>query len=143
MSEQTEIKSCCVSGHLHSGTPQGKFEDLHGLKTYVTGSGKDTIVFIPDIFGIYPNAQLLADTWAQEGGWRVLIPDVFQGDAVPLEHLNLIAPPLPILNKRTPDQAKEDGAKTMELLGPWLGKHSEANVLPLIQNFFKGVKNDG
>jgi dienelactone hydrolase len=143
MSEQTQIKSCCVSGHIHEGTPKGKFETVHGLNTYVTGSGSATIVFIPDIFGIYPNAKLLADTWAEEGGWRVLVPDVFEGDAVSLDYLSLIAPSGPILDKRTEDQAKADGAKTMEILGPWLGKHSEGHVLPLIEKFFKGVKAEG
>lgn len=143
MSEQTQVKSCCVSGHIHEGTPKGKFETLHGLNTYVTGSGAATIVFLPDIFGIYPNVQLLADTWAEEGGWRVVVPDPFEGDAVSLEHINTIIPNLPILDKRTPEQAQADGSKTMEILGPWLGKHSEAVVTPLINTFFKGVKAEG
>ncbi|KAL1408645.1 hypothetical protein Q8F55_005458 [Vanrija albida] len=140
MSEQTSVKSCCTSGHIHAGTPEGAFKQLHGLNTYVTGSGKDTIVFLPDIFGVYPNAQLLADEWARLGGWRVVIPDVFQGDAVSLDHLNLVVPKAEILDKRTEQGKQEQGAKTMELLGPWLGKHPQEVVWPLIETFVKGVK---
>jgi dienelactone hydrolase len=33
--------------------------------------------------GIYPNSQLLADSYAAQG-YITLIPDVFNGDAIPL-----------------------------------------------------------
>ena len=59
---------CCTSGHLHSGTPIGSIQDIHGIPTYTTGSIsnlenlENVIVLLSDIFGIeFPNLQLLAD----------------------------------------------------------------------------------
>lgn len=48
----TKLSSCCVSGHLHSGTPQGTEEAVAGVPSYIIGSNdKKALVFIPDIFG--------------------------------------------------------------------------------------------
>lgn len=48
----TKLSSCCVSGHLHSGNPEGKDGQIAGLRSYITGSNdKKVLVFIPDIFG--------------------------------------------------------------------------------------------
>ncbi|RFU80748.1 esterase lipase [Trichoderma arundinaceum] len=41
------------------------------------------ILFAPEAMGIYPNSQLLADSFAAKG-YTTLIPDVFNGDAVPI-----------------------------------------------------------
>lgn len=59
MSEQTEIKSCCVTGReswrdtlprsgdlahsadIHEGQPLGKIEIVHGLRTYISNSKTD------------------------------------------------------------------------------------------------------
>lgn len=51
MSQQ--LGECCVSGHLHEGTPKGTEKELYGRATYVTGeeNAEKTIVFITDIFG--------------------------------------------------------------------------------------------
>lgn len=65
------IKSCCVSGHLHEGTPEGSQQTLHGLPTYViepkNGAGAKTgttVVFLTDIFGFkLTNTRLLADEY--------------------------------------------------------------------------------
>jgi len=116
------------------------------LRTYVSkpkdGSKQKTAVFLPDIFGVnIPNTQLLADTWA-ENGFYVVLPDIFQGDAVPLEHINTITP-----KKRTQDEGGITGAiKTNATaaydLVPFVTKHREAVVKPLIDNFFKAIKAD-
>lgn len=79
---------------IHEGTPLGSMEVLHGLQTYISNpktppSGKiDTIIMIPDIFGVYVNAKLLADDWAGQG-YRVVMPDLLEGDPVPLDMLNV------------------------------------------------------
>lgn len=67
---------------------------LYGLNTYVSNpkSSSDgptnTILMVPDIFGLYVNAKLLCDDWAGQG-YRVLMPDLFEGDPVPIEMLNV------------------------------------------------------
>ena len=49
------LGECCISGHLHAGTPKGTITEIAGLKTYVTkpanGSKDMTILYISDIFG--------------------------------------------------------------------------------------------
>lgn len=71
------LKQCCATGSLHTGTPTGRFETIHGLKTYVadapSGSPKGIVVIIPDAFGIeLPNNQILADEYAKNGDLQVV-----------------------------------------------------------------------
>lgn len=80
---------------IHEGTPLGNFEHLHGLRTYIINSpnndgGKvDTIILLTDIYGPdYINTQLVADEWSK-AGFKVVIPDLFVGDPVPIEHIRV------------------------------------------------------
>ncbi|KAL6885758.1 dienelactone hydrolase [Trichoderma evansii] len=82
--------SCCTTGTLHTGDPEGKFLKIDGgIDAYLaTPSEQDAykgvgILFIPEVMGIYANSQLLADSFAAKG-YTTLIPDVFNGDAIPL-----------------------------------------------------------
>ncbi|KAI0439427.1 hypothetical protein F4803DRAFT_531151 [Xylaria telfairii] len=68
---------------------KGKYEELGGYKTYVTGP-PDTakgVVAIYDIFGYYPQTLQGADIMATSGEtkYRVLIPDWFKGEPAPIE----------------------------------------------------------
>lgn len=75
----------CVSGALHSGTPVGSTETLHGLRTYITRppasvEPKGVIVIIPDAFGWeLVNSRILADNYAQKGQFIVYLPDFMDG----------------------------------------------------------------
>lgn len=75
----------CASGVLHEGTPAGREETIHGLKTYVTDppSGvvaKGIVVIIPDLFGwTLNNSRVLADRYAERGGYTVYLPDFMDG----------------------------------------------------------------
>jgi dienelactone hydrolase len=97
--EQSEIAPCCISGHIHEGTPEGTFQTIAGLRTYATQGGdkRYPVIFLPDVFGIdLRNTQLLADEsvlpgavnciqhsrlpehrWAKQG-FYVLLPDVLE-----------------------------------------------------------------
>lgn len=149
--EQTSISPCCVTGHIHEGTPLGSFQTLHGLRTYVTtpkepsantGGKQDTVVFITDIFGPdLNNVKIAADEWAGQG-FKVLVPDVFENDPVPHEHLKAIVP-----NVRDKEKAglaeKAHSATVMATsLGPWTIKHREAVARPIVEKFFQDVKAD-
>jgi len=77
----------CISGVRHEGTPEGTYEEIKGIKTYVatpkTDYPKDkAILYLTDVFGIeLPNNRLLADDFARNG-FKVYVPDLFEGDPV-------------------------------------------------------------
>jgi len=49
----------------------------------------DTIILLTDIYGPdYVNTQLVADEWSK-AGFKVVIPDLFVGDPVPIEHIRV------------------------------------------------------
>jgi hypothetical protein len=93
-----------TSPDVHEGTPKGSFQTVNSIRTYVSVSDSDsqsqssseaqakaktTVVFLSDIFGVdLVNTQLVADEWAQ-AGFKVLLPDFFEGDAIPHEHLKV------------------------------------------------------
>lgn len=86
-----------VETDIHSGNPLGSISIQHDLRTYVSlpssahkggaegqvGQKQDTIILISDIFGIdLVNSKLIADEWAGQG-YKVLLPDFFEGDPIP------------------------------------------------------------
>ncbi|KAI5284727.1 hypothetical protein KEM52_002770 [Ascosphaera acerosa] len=80
-------KACCSIPPVQSEgyVPQGDYETIDGLKTYVTGPADATkaIVLIYDIFGYWPQTLQGADILSKCGGeqckYRVFIPDLFEG----------------------------------------------------------------
>ncbi|KAF2725800.1 hypothetical protein K431DRAFT_280520 [Polychaeton citri CBS 116435] len=85
-----QLKQCCASGSLHTGTPTGRIEKVFGLDTYVAeppcGNPKGVVVIVPDAFGIgLPNNRILADEYARTGNFKVYLPDFMDGFVLPLE----------------------------------------------------------
>jgi hypothetical protein len=72
---------------------------------------------LTDIFGIFPNAQLLADEFAKSG-YLTVIPDLFAGDQISVADM---------------ESSKAD-------LPSWLPKHQPANVDPIIEASIKYVR---
>ena len=75
---------CCVKGFVHEGKAVGTYEQVFGLDTYVTGTSNSpndkVIVILTDIYGNrLINTLLNADQFAA-AGYRVYIPDLFDGD---------------------------------------------------------------
>lgn len=79
---------CCTVGIKHEGEPSGSIVKVGGkwdgylatpdpAKAH-TGAA---ILYIPDIFGIWINSQLMADQFAANG-YLTLVIDVFNGDPV-------------------------------------------------------------
>ena len=79
-------RQCCASGSLHTGTPVGKDEVIHGRQCYVSeppsgAAPKGIIVIISDIFGYQlPNARILADEYAKQTNSTVYLPDFMNGN---------------------------------------------------------------
>jgi len=100
------------------------------------------VIFIPDIFGVdLVNTKLLADEWAANG-WKVLLPDVLEGDAVPDSHLKAIAPNMRDKAQATLASKAVATAETAAALGPWIVKHREAVARPICEKFFDAVRAD-
>lgn len=82
----------CISGVTHEGTAEGKWENIGGVQSYVATPTKDypkdkIILFLTDVFGPqFINARLLADDFARNG-FKVIVPDILNGDPIPPELL--------------------------------------------------------
>ncbi|KIV94935.1 hypothetical protein PV10_02649 [Exophiala mesophila] len=144
MASQTGLSACCISGSVHSGTPSGREDTIGGLPTYISepsdGSTSKTVVFVTDIFGWkFQNVRLLADNYAK-AGFYVYIPDLHEGDSLPIEFLQSVEPSLKSKEQEgLLDKAKET-VDIMATLGPWLIKHREAVAEPLLSGFINTVK---
>lgn len=78
-----ELSECCAKGNLHEGEVSGTTKHFFGVNSYVSGESQGdarNIVIYSDIFGIgLKNNLLIADRLA-DAGYRVFIPDLFDGD---------------------------------------------------------------
>ncbi|CCU74352.1 unnamed protein product [Blumeria hordei] len=81
--------SCCVIGVKHDGETRGEDIKIDTTDAYIsepTGDNihKNTAIFImPDVIGIWQNSKLIADQFAANGYFSLLI-DTFNGDPIPL-----------------------------------------------------------
>jgi dienelactone hydrolase len=87
----------------------------------------------------FKNVRLLADEYAK-AGFYCYIPDVHQGDSLPIDFLQDVEPPLPAREKLTTVEKATKTAKVGATLGPWLVKHREAVSKPIIDGFIKTVR---
>ncbi|KAJ5183982.1 hypothetical protein N7492_001598 [Penicillium capsulatum] len=83
-----EMSRCCTVGSLHGGEPKGEIKDLRNISTYFAypsnNSTENAILIHADVIGHrLVNVQLLADQFASKG-YFVVIPDLFNGDTVPI-----------------------------------------------------------
>ena len=75
----------CFSGHVRDGAAAGRETTLYGLPTYVAEprDGRAVtgiVVLVPDAYGWqFVNNRILADHYADRGGWRVLLPEFMNG----------------------------------------------------------------
>lgn len=120
----------CISGVKHEGTPEGKIEEIAGVKCYIaTPSGEydknKVILYLPDVFGMpLVNAQLMADSFASNG-FRTIIIDYFNGDEIPADAMF------------TPGEAKS--FNIME----WFGRHGQEQTMPPLLKVIDGLKAQG
>ncbi|KAJ4475494.1 dienelactone hydrolase endo-1,3,1,4-beta-D-glucanase [Lentinula aciculospora] len=120
----------CIKGIRHEGNPEGRWETLNGVESYVgTPSGeyrKDTVLlFVCDVFGPQlPNAQLLVDDFASNGIKEP--PDLFEKDGIPFDFLE-----------------SEENRQAFDLPA-WLGRHGPAeSSRPLLDKVITALKDQG
>ena len=114
----------CVKGFADVGEPRGTDERVGGCAAYVarprtttttttTTPVRKALVICTDIFGHTPtNVRLIADRFAEDAGVLVVVPDLCDGDAIPLSFMT--------------NRAAFD-------LGAWMGKHGDAATVPLLR----------
>ncbi|ODQ65187.1 dienelactone hydrolase family protein [Nadsonia fulvescens var. elongata DSM 6958] len=116
------IDKCCAQGFKHTGESVGSLISFHGIDTYVTGKESNqskVILFLTDIIGHkFINAQLLADEFASRG-YYVIVPDLFNGDPVPLNP--------------SPD---------FDLRAHWLPKHLPGSIQLIIDTVVNAIHAD-
>jgi len=117
----------CVQGVTHEGTPEGKWEKLGGVDSYVATPTMDypkdkVLLVLPDIFGAHLiNAQLLADDFARNG-FKTVIPDYLNGDPIPAEAM---------------------GPGSTFDLGKWFGSHGPEQTRPPLDKVVAALKAQG
>ncbi|VVT58074.1 uncharacterized protein SAPINGB_P006024 [Magnusiomyces paraingens] len=114
--------NCCAQGFKHTGTSTGKFVQLDGINYYVTGdesfASSKLHILLTDILGnTFINNQLLADQFAQTG-YFVVVPDLFNNDAVPL-------------NPPTENRSN--------FLNDWRPKHTPEITQPIVDTIVKSI----
>ncbi|KAL7933596.1 Alpha/Beta hydrolase protein [Trichoderma chlorosporum] len=98
----------CYRGSVHEGEPRGTVTHAYGRETYVVEPAdgqpaKGIVVIIPDAFGwAFVNIRLLADKYADQGGFKVYAPDFMDGRPAPLyilESMNILGSSSGIFSK--------------------------------------------
>ncbi|PVH72042.1 alpha/beta-hydrolase [Cadophora sp. DSE1049] len=78
----------CLTGGTTTSQPTGTTSTIHGLPTYIASPPSGTtpkalIVLITDAFGWeFVNNRVLADHYAERGGFLVYVPDFMNGKAM-------------------------------------------------------------
>jgi dienelactone hydrolase len=84
----------CFTGHIKSAEPKGHTAEVHGRKTYIArpeGTPKGIVVIVPDAFGWeFVNNRLLADHYAEQGQFKVYLPDFMDGSAASLWMMDVL-----------------------------------------------------
>ncbi|KAI0731408.1 alpha/beta-hydrolase [Earliella scabrosa] len=121
-----ELCDKCFTGVRHEGEPEGKIEQIGGVECYVgTPTGdypKDKVVlFLSDVFGIpLVNNKLLVDDFARNG-YRTIMPDLFQGDALPED----------AMSRTDFDRAS------------WIGRHGPESWKPAVDAVVSALQAEG
>jgi len=86
----------CFKGGVHHdhGTATGKEETLYGKNCYIasppaSSTSKSAILLLTDAFGLdLINNKLLADKYAAQTGFKVVVPDIIPGGPAPVSLMN-------------------------------------------------------
>ncbi|GIJ90423.1 hypothetical protein Asppvi_009377 [Aspergillus pseudoviridinutans] len=114
--------SCCFTGVLHEGNPKGEIKQINNIRAYIAHPEGDekpnkAVILLSDIFGIFPNSQLVADAFAANG-YLCVLPDLFNGDQISIGDYD---------------------AKRIDV-GAWLSRHTVDDVAPIVEAAIKHLR---
>jgi len=128
----------CVEVNEIPGKPAGKETTYAGLNAYIAdGTKKGTIVVATDIFGLaIDNPMIIADRYAKETGYRVIVPDLFNGEPISPNDFKL--------PKHKDDPQPEGADKNFDVFGAWLEKGNKPDkTYPKFKNVISEAAKDG
>ncbi|PWY94431.1 alpha/beta-hydrolase [Aspergillus sclerotioniger CBS 115572] len=116
--------ACCAQGFKHEGTPVGEVKKINNIDTYIVypkdnKTPEKAVLFLSDIFGLFTNAKLVTDEFANNG-YLCVLPDLFNGDAIE-------------------PAAMESGKFD---IGAWFPNHQPTHVDPIVESTIKYIKGD-
>ncbi|KAF3492409.1 Dienelactone hydrolase [Arthroderma uncinatum] len=138
----------CFSGSTHEGNPSGEVTTLHGLEVYIAKPAGDIaprgiIIIIPDAFGWeFINNRLLADHYAERGGYLVYLPEFMNGHAASLTLLNSTKEVLKTSGVIGWIKAPYYVASIIYALAPFAYYNGFGSTGPVVNAFFKGVRDN-
>ncbi|KAH9941263.1 dienelactone hydrolase endo-1,3,1,4-beta-D-glucanase [Epithele typhae] len=118
----------CFIGVRHEGEPEGKIDQISGVECYVGTPAGDhdkakVVLFLSDVFGIpLVNNKLLVDDFARNG-YRAVMPDLFQGEALPENFMSL-----------PPGSFDREG---------WVGRHGPESWTSALDGVVAALKAEG
>ncbi|KAI1006533.1 hypothetical protein K3495_g1692 [Podosphaera aphanis] len=84
---------CCTIGFRHEGEPTGTSSKIDSIDIYTAEPSTSVahqntaILILPDVIGIWQNSKLIADQFAANGYYTLLV-DLYNGDPMPLNKPN-------------------------------------------------------
>ncbi|EMD85572.1 hypothetical protein COCC4DRAFT_27921 [Bipolaris maydis ATCC 48331] len=147
----------CFRGSLHTnlGQPTDKSQvlDVHGLTCYVAlppipmaNKPQSTIIYLPDAFGWqFINNQLLADAYAKETGFRVIIPDIINGgplNPIAMQLMDAVSEPVKGFNVWAYFKKGYTLVKLLAIVLPFMMRSSAYKTYPKLLEFARRVKAD-
>ncbi|KAL5333015.1 Alpha/Beta hydrolase protein [Aspergillus crustosus] len=137
----------CFAGHVHDGTPKGHVTTLHGLDVYKSEPSipaneiKGIVVIIPDAFGWeFVNNRLLADNYAERGGFRVYLPDFMKGTAAPLSALDSIRAVIKTGSLYDWVVKPYHIVRLLAGIGPFIFSNRPGKSYPIVSSWFKSLR---
>ncbi|MCJ1405974.1 hypothetical protein MMC19_000039 [Ptychographa xylographoides] len=128
-------------------TPTGEISKIADIDVYITKpsdyphSPSKLLLFLSSGTGIHStNNQLQADQYASEG-FLVVMPDQFGGDPAPNTTSHNSAQEQ---NPTVIEQVKLRAAETVQsfMIDMWLARQTQEKVLPILQKFIEGAKEE-
>jgi dienelactone hydrolase len=142
----------CFKGGVHDhGTPTGREETLYGKRCYVasgpaTSTSKSAILFLTDAFGLgLVNNKLLADRYAAQTGFKVVVPDIIPGGPAPLwlmDSMDVLAAPVNWLDIWGQLRRIYSAFFVIPVLGSFIYRAAPGGAFPEVLKFARAMRAD-